>query len=96
MLRDSVSSSVCNLSNNETNVCDDNPDANIEYVETDRQFKNSHLTFPLTPMPTSMCHPYGSICKTDKSQLAKLIEKKLGSTIHQQPSSFDVCLVDGS
>ena len=36
------------------------------------------LTFPLTPIPTSMCHPDGSICETDKSQLSKLIEKKLG------------------
>ncbi|CAF4875177.1 unnamed protein product [Pieris macdunnoughi] len=53
------------------------------------------LAFPLTPMPTSMCHPDGSICKTDKSQLAKLIEKKLDNTIDRQPSTFDVCLVDG-
>lgn len=52
------------------------------------------LTFPLTPMPTSMCHPDGSICKTDKSQLVKILEKKLDNTVDQLPSSFDVCLVD--
>ncbi|CAH2015292.1 unnamed protein product [Acanthoscelides obtectus] len=53
------------------------------------------LSFPLTPMPTSMCHPDGSICKTDKAQLTKLIEKKLETAIDQQPSSFDISIVDG-
>ena len=40
MLGDIASSSICDLSINETNVCDDNPDANIEYVETGRELKN--------------------------------------------------------
>ena len=53
------------------------------------------LLFPLTPLPTSMCHPDGSICKTDKSQLTKLMEKKLETTADEYPSSFDISIVDG-
>ncbi|GFS64407.1 uncharacterized protein TNCV_3955781 [Trichonephila clavipes] len=34
------------------------------------------LRFPLTSIPTSMCHTGGSICKTDKAQLIKVFEKK--------------------
>ncbi|GFV03419.1 uncharacterized protein TNCV_596271 [Trichonephila clavipes] len=33
------------------------------------------LGFPLTPIPTSMCHADGSICKTDKAQLIEVFEK---------------------
>lgn len=54
------------------------------------------LTVPLTPMPTSMCHTDGSICKTDKSQLVKFIEKKIGDNVDSEPpSSFDVAILDG-
>ncbi|GFS49542.1 hypothetical protein TNCV_2968361 [Trichonephila clavipes] len=35
------------------------------------------LGFPLTSIPTSMCHADGSICKTDKAQLIKVFEKKV-------------------
>lgn len=35
------------------------------------------LTFPLTPVPTCMCHADGTMCKTDKSQLIKIFEKHL-------------------
>ncbi|GFW09595.1 hypothetical protein TNCV_3997011 [Trichonephila clavipes] len=35
------------------------------------------LAFPLTSIPTSMCHTDGSICKTDKAQLIKVFEKKV-------------------
>lgn len=34
------------------------------------------LTYPLTPVPTSMCHADGTMYKTDKSQLIKIFEKK--------------------
>ena len=33
------------------------------------------LSCPLTPIPFSLCHVDGSICKTDKSALFKLLEK---------------------
>ncbi|GFX11449.1 hypothetical protein TNCV_2818831 [Trichonephila clavipes] len=39
------------------------------------------LGFPLTPIPTSMCHADGSICKTDKAQLIKVLEKKTSGWI---------------
>lgn len=55
------------------------------------------LTYPLTPVPTSMCHTDGSICKTDKAQLTKLIEKKAAicDKVIQQPSYFDIAVLDG-
>uniref|UniRef100_A0A2H1WQX5 SFRICE_024036 n=1 Tax=Spodoptera frugiperda TaxID=7108 RepID=A0A2H1WQX5_SPOFR len=53
------------------------------------------LTFPLTPVPTSMCHTDGSICKTDKSQLMKLIEKKIGDNVDRPPPCFDLAILDG-
>lgn len=50
------------------------------------------LTYPLTPVPMSMCHLDGSIFKTDKSALLKLLEKEVQSTV---PTHTDVCLIDG-
>lgn len=35
------------------------------------------LTYPLTPVPLSMCHIDGMICKTDKSTLLKCLENQL-------------------
>jgi len=52
------------------------------------------LGFPLTPVPTSMCHLDGSICKTNKAQLVKLFEKKV-STANQQSICFDISIFDG-
>lgn len=40
MLGDVASRSVCDSSINEANICDNNPDTNIEYVEAGQQFKN--------------------------------------------------------
>ena len=40
----------------------------------------------------SMCHLDGSIFKTDKSALLKLLEKEVQSTV---PRHTDVCLIDG-
>lgn len=53
------------------------------------------LTFPLTPVPTSMCHADGSICKTDKSQLVRLIEKKIGDNVDKPPLCFNIAILDG-
>lgn len=50
------------------------------------------LTFPLTPVPRSMCHTDGSICKTDKSQLLKLIEKKIDDNVDKPPPCFNVVI----
>ncbi|GFW07207.1 hypothetical protein TNCV_3694011 [Trichonephila clavipes] len=35
------------------------------------------LGFPLTQIPSSMCHADSSICKTDKAQLIEVFEKKV-------------------
>lgn len=50
------------------------------------------LSYPLTPVPMSLCHLDGTICKTDKSILMKYLEAKLES---QAPTSNDVMLLDG-
>lgn len=50
------------------------------------------LTYPLTPVPMSMCHLDGSIFKTDTSVLLKALEKNVQS---KAPTYTDVCLIDG-
>lgn len=58
--------------------------------ETDMQ---KVLSFPLTPVPTSLCHFDGTICKTTKSQLTKVI-----APLHEHdPTLFapSVLLIDG-
>lgn len=50
------------------------------------------LSFPLTPMPLSMCHVDATICKTDKSVLTKLLEKRIESST---PPFVDVTIIDG-
>lgn len=50
------------------------------------------LTYPLTPVPLSMCHLDGSICKTDKSVLMRLLEAEITS---EPPEQTDVIIYDG-
>lgn len=47
------------------------------------------LTFPLTPIPFSLCHLDGSICKTEKSALLKLLEREIYSDSSQK-SNFAI------
>ena len=48
--------------------------------------------FPLTPMSLSLCHLDGSIYKTDKSALLKLLESQIESC---EPSYVRLIVVDG-
>lgn len=51
------------------------------------------LCYPLIPIPMSLCHFDGTICKTEKSAIVAVFEKN-----HQPgniPNTFDVVLVDG-
>lgn len=51
------------------------------------------LCYPLIPVPMSMCHFDGTICKTEKSAIVPVFEKD-----HQPgdiPNTFDVVLIDG-
>ncbi|GBP88538.1 hypothetical protein EVAR_21746_1 [Eumeta japonica] len=52
------------------------------------------LSFPITPMPLSLCHIDGSINKTDKSVLVHELEK-LVEDMEQPPSQIDLSIVDG-
>lgn len=51
------------------------------------------LSYPLTPVLLSLCHIDGTICKTDKSALLKVLESKI---IEQSsPAHVDVQIFDG-
>lgn len=50
------------------------------------------LTYPLTPVPMTLCHLDGSIFKTVKAALIKLLDKNIPSSA---PAHTDVCLIDG-
>ena len=50
------------------------------------------LSYPLTPVPLALCHLDGSICKTDKSCLLRLLEKGISS---EPPQNTDVIIYDG-
>ncbi|KAL4718512.1 hypothetical protein ACJJTC_002715 [Scirpophaga incertulas] len=50
------------------------------------------LAYPLTPVPLALCHIDGTICKTDKSALLKMLEKEIDSN---PPERCDVIVYDG-
>lgn len=51
------------------------------------------LSFPLTKYPATMCHPDGTICKTEKSVLTKLLKNMfVTSDVSEDP---DVIIYDG-
>ena len=49
------------------------------------------LTYPLTPVPLSLCHLDGSMQKTQKTKLLQELEKRVKST---SPSHIDVTIID--
>ncbi|CAG9773592.1 unnamed protein product [Ceutorhynchus assimilis] len=51
------------------------------------------FTYPLTPVPLSLCHIDGNICKTNKSILMKCLEQKIES---EKPERIDAVIIDGS
>ncbi|KYN03439.1 hypothetical protein ALC62_05715 [Cyphomyrmex costatus] len=54
------------------------------------------LAYPLTPVPLSLCHLDGSICKTQKSALMTLLEKYVNSKpLHTDPQYTNVMIFDG-
>lgn len=50
------------------------------------------LAYPLTPVPLALCHIDGTICKTDKSVLLKVLQKEIDSN---PPERCDVIIYDG-
>lgn len=50
------------------------------------------LAYPLTPVPLALCHTDGTICKTDKSVLLKVLQKEIDSN---PPERCDVINYDG-
>ncbi|XP_076672225.1 uncharacterized protein LOC143371161 [Andrena cerasifolii] len=49
------------------------------------------LTYPLTPVPLSLCHIDGTMCKTDKSALLKLLQNNIDK---EPPQRIDVIVFD--
>lgn len=52
------------------------------------------LRFPITPIPLSLCHIDGSINKTVKSVLVKVLEQQ-SEDMEQPPSNMDMVINDG-
>ncbi|KAG8177889.1 hypothetical protein JTE90_001720 [Oedothorax gibbosus] len=50
------------------------------------------FSYPITPVPLSLCHFDGAICKTQKSILMKCLETGVE---HDQPSHIDIVVIDG-
>lgn len=50
------------------------------------------LKYPLTPVPLSMCHIDGSICKTNKAALLKVLEQQIEP---HTPEHTNVKVFDG-
>ena len=59
---------------------------------------NIHLehvfSFPLTPVPLSMCHSDGTMAHTDKSKLFKLLEGTVSD--HGRPTVIGTLIIDGN
>lgn len=54
------------------------------------------LAYPLTPVPLTLCHLDDSICKTPKSALMTLLEKRVNSeTIYTDPQCTNDMIFDG-
>lgn len=51
------------------------------------------LSYPVTPLPMSMCRLDGSIYQTDKSTIVKCFEKE--HKVSDAPNTFHVVIVDG-
>lgn len=67
--------------------------ARIIFIAIEKQINMELvLTYPLTPIPLSLCHPDGTPHKTQKSKLLIHIEGKVNSS---QPSSIDTIIFDG-
>ena len=52
------------------------------------------FSFPLTPVPLSMCHSDGTMAHTDKSKLFKLLEGTVSD--HGRPTFVGTHIVDGN
>ena len=53
------------------------------------------FTFPLTPVPLSLCYCDGTMAKTEKTALFRHLESKVESSFPSS-ASVDACVVDGS
>ena len=65
-------------------------------LATRRHLDLSHVfTFPLTPVPLSLCYCDGTMAKTENTALFRHLESKVESSFPSS-ASVDACVVDGS
>ena len=65
-------------------------------LDTRRHLDLSHaFTFPLTPVPLSLCYCDGTMAKTEKTALFRHLESKVERSFPSS-ASVDACEVDGS
>lgn len=63
-------------------------------LATNKEIDLQHiLTYPLTPVPLTMCNADGVMAKTDKSTLFRKLEEFSKS---KPPNAADACIVDGN
>ena len=72
--------------------CNFLPDISILYLALKRKiYIEEVLTYPLTPIPLSLCHTDGKMSKTATSTLMEELEK---SSILNNPEMVDVVVVE--
>lgn len=61
-----------------------------------RELDLAHIfTYPLTPIPLTMCHPDEALVKTNKDSLLHLLEEKQDQAARQDPRNIACCIIDG-
>jgi hypothetical protein len=74
-------------------VCTRDLMGRLVIIACHRKLDLEHVfSYPLTPVPLSMCNTDGLMVKTEKSNLLHLLESKVRSTM---PRSIDAVVIDG-
>ena len=53
------------------------------------------FTYPLSPVPLTMCHPDEMMVKTSKDSLLSILEAKQEKTAASSPEQIGACIIDG-
>ena len=61
-----------------------------------RELDLAHIfTYPLTPVPLTMCHPDEMLVKTSKGSLRELLEQTQDKGAKKSPENIEACVIDG-
>ena len=66
----------------------------LAILASKRKLDLQHVfSYPLTPVPLSMCYGDGTMAKTQKSTLLKILENRVPRSSHQ---TIDAVIIDGN